>query len=239
MFEGHTILAVVPARGGSKGIPLKNIYPLGGKPLVAWTAETVRKLDFIDRAVVSTDHLEIVRVASANGLPAPFMRPETLSGDRIADWDVLNHALLEMERQDGRRYDVVVMLQPTSPFRRPEHVRDTVALLFSGGFDAVWTVSQTDSKAHPLKQLCIRNGLLDYYDPAGAKIVARQQLEPVYHRNGVAYAIRRSCLVERRSIKGERTGAVVIREPLVNIDGEDDIRYAEFILSRPATPGQE
>lgn len=232
MFEGRTILVVVPARGGSKGIPLKNIRPLAGKPLIVWTAEVVKRLDFVDRAVVSTDHQEIAKIAAENGLQAPFLRPESLSGDRIADWDVLNHALLEMERQDNRRYDVVVMLQPTSPFRSPAHVRSAVALLLSDGLDAVWTLSETDSKAHPLKQLCIRNGLVNYYDPAGAGIVARQQLEPVFHRNGVAYAIARTCLLDRRSIKGDRTGAVVIREPLVNIDGEDDIRYAEFLIQQ-------
>jgi CMP-N-acetylneuraminic acid synthetase len=124
------------------------------------------------------------------------------------------------------------MLQPTSPFRRPEHVTATVEKLLAGDFDAVWTVSETDSKAHPLKQLVIENDRLDYYDPAGAKIIARQQLKPVYHRNGVAYAISRRCLTELKSIKGEKASAVVINDPLVNIDTPDDLLWANFLLQR-------
>jgi CMP-N-acetylneuraminic acid synthetase len=109
-------------------------------------------------------------------------------------------------------------------------VRATVEKLVEGGHDAVWTVSETDSKAHPLKQLTIdREGRLDYYDPAGARIVARQQLAPVYHRNGIAYAITRQCLLEQKSIKGARTGAVIVEDRLVNIDTEFDLVLANFL----------
>lgn len=235
MLAGYSILVVVPARGGSKGIPLKNIYPLSGKPLIAYTGEVIQQLDYIDRAVVSTDHEKIAEVAQASGIVAPFYRPESLSGDIIGDWDVLHHALNEMERQDNRRYDIVVMLQPTSPLRKPEHVTQTINTLIEGGYDAVWTVSQTDSKGHPFKQLVVSDaGELDFYDPRGAAIKARQQLTPVYHRNGVAYAIRRECLMEKRSIKGDRTGAVIIDEFVANIDTEFDILLAEFLLERSA-----
>ncbi|PIE36575.1 CMP-N-acetylneuraminic acid synthetase [candidate division KSB3 bacterium] len=226
MLHGNTILVVVPARGGSKGIKLKNIYPLRGKPLLTYTGEVVQQLDYIDRAVVSTDHDEIAKVAGSCGLDVPFYRPDTIAGDRIGDWDVLHHALTEMERLDGKTYDLVVMLQPTSPLRKPEHVTQAIIHLIEGEYDAVWTVSPTDSKAHPLKQLVINDGQLAYYDPAGANIIARQQLTPVYHRNGIAYAIRRSCLEEHRSIKGTRTGTVVIDELVANIDTEFDIRFA-------------
>ncbi|MBD3308029.1 acylneuraminate cytidylyltransferase family protein [candidate division KSB3 bacterium] len=232
MIHGNTILVVVPARGGSKGIKLKNIYPLGGKPLLVYTGEVVQHLDYIDRAVVSTDHAEIARVARSCGLDVPFYRPESLSGDRIGDWDVLHHALREIEARDKKTYDIVVMLQPTSPMRKPEHVTRTVETLIQGKYDAVWTVSLTDSKAHPLKQLVMRDGRLDYYDPAGAQIIARQQLTPVYHRNGVAYAITRDCLLEKHSIKGDTTGVVIIDEPLANIDTAFDVRLAEFLLTQ-------
>ena len=232
MIKGKKTLVVVPARGGSKGIKLKNLQPLRGIPLVSIVGRVVKRLPWVDRAVVSTDHDDIAAAAEAEGLSAPFRRPEELSGDRIADWDVLHHALLACEELDGCRYDVVVMLQPTSPFRRPEHVTSTVERLLDGGFDAVWTVSETDSKAHPLKQLVIKDDLLDYYDPAGAAIIARQQLKPVYHRNGVAYAMTRQCLEEQQTIKGKRTSYLIIDDPLVNIDTMDDFLYAEFLLDR-------
>ena len=95
----------------------------------------------------------------------------------------------------------------------------------------MWTVSETDSKGHPLKQLVVsESGQLDYYDPAGANIIARQQLKPVYHRNGIAYAITRDCLVKRKSIKGVKTGAVIIDRLVANIDTNFDLKVAELIL---------
>lgn len=230
MIENKTILVVVPARGGSKGIKLKNIRTIDGVPLVSLAGHVVKQLSFVDRAVVSTDHPEIARVAEESGLGVPFMRPDKLSGDVVADWDVLHHALLECERLDNKKYDVVLMLQPTSPFRKPEHVLQTVQKLITGGYDSVWTVSESDAKAHPLKQLVIQEDHLDYYDPVGANIIARQQLTPVYHRNGVAYAITRDCLLNKKNIKGDRTSFVVIDEFMVNIDTELDFMLAEFFL---------
>ena len=232
MYLNKRLLAVVPARGGSKGIPLKNIHPLAGKPLLAYTAETVQQLPEIDRTVVSTDHEEIAVLGRSYGLDAPFLRPVHLSGDRVADWDVLVHALQTMEHMDQCMYDVILMLQPTCPLRKPFHVRQTYQKVVDGGYDAVWTVSQTDSKAHPLKQLVLSGDLMEYYDPRGADIIARQQLQPLYHRNGAAYAITRACLLEQGSIKGRHCSAVVIEESLANIDTRQDVLFAEFLLER-------
>jgi CMP-N-acetylneuraminic acid synthetase len=232
MIADKKILVVVPARVGSKGVKLKNIRPLGGVPLVALVGQVVNQLPYVDRAVVSTDHSEIANIAEESGLGAPFMRPEELSGDIVADAPVLHHALMACEKIDNRQYDVVVMLQPTSPFRKPAHVTAAVNKLIEGGYDAVWTVSKTDSKAHPLKQLVIDNDRLDYYDPAGAAIIARQQLRPVYHRNGVAYVMTRELIADKKAIKGEKTSVVVIEDPLVNIDTEDDFKLAEFMLEQ-------
>jgi CMP-N,N'-diacetyllegionaminic acid synthase len=232
MIQGKRILVVVPARGGSKGIPLKNLRPVLGVPLVARVGHLIRHMPEIDRAVVSTDHGEIVRVAEQSGLDAPFMRPQDLSGDVIADWQVLLHALEAVEKLDGVTYDIIVMLQPTSPIRDKHDVIGTVNMLVDEGLDAVWTLSETDSKSHPLKQLAVTEGRLDYYDPKGAAIIARQQLMPVYHRNGVAYTMTRRCLVEGQAIKGERTGAYLIEGMCVSIDTEWDIELVEFILKR-------
>ncbi|MCK4507910.1 MAG: acylneuraminate cytidylyltransferase family protein [Desulfuromonadales bacterium] len=232
MIKGQRILVVCPARGGSKGIPLKNLQPFLGVPLVARVGHLVAEIQGIDRAIVSTDSEGIATVARESGLDVPFYRPEELSGDRISDLEVLSHALVEAERLDGVNYDVVVMLQPTSPLRRAEDVQDTINMLIDDDWDAVWTVSETDSKNHPLKQLTVKNGQLGYYDQDGKKIIARQQLVPVYHRNGVAYAIKRSCLLDQKSISGERTGALVLEGDLVSIDTYWDLELAEYIYSK-------
>lgn len=238
MFEGRRILVVVPARGGSKGIKLKNLREVGGVPLVALAGRVVRQLPWVDRAIVSTDHAEIARVAQEAGLACPFMRPEDISGAIVSDWQVLIHALTETERIDATTYDIVVMLQPTSPGRMPAHVTDTVALLVQRNFDSVWTVSETDSKSHPLKQLLVSGSAqLSYYDDAGAKVIARQQLAPVYHRNGIAYAMTRECLTAQKSILGGKTGAIVTEGVLPNIDTELDLLWANFLVSRDSAAG--
>jgi CMP-N-acetylneuraminic acid synthetase len=108
-------------------------------------------------------------------------------------------------------------------------------MLVDGNWDAVWTVSRTDPKAHPLKQLNVSaTGQLDYYDPRGKNIIARQQLEPVFYRNGISYAITRECLLEQGTIMGTRTGALVLDGDLVSIDTEWDCRLIEFIMANSA-----
>jgi CMP-N,N'-diacetyllegionaminic acid synthase len=225
------ILVVVPARGGSKGIPLKNLREVAGESLIARTGRMVASLPWVDRAVVSTDHAAIATAAEAAGLPAPFMRPPELSGDRIGDLEVLTHALDDMERRDAVIYDVVVMLQPTCPLRKPQHVTATVEKLVAERLDAVWTVTETELKMHPLKQLLVAaDGRMTYFDARGAQIIARQQLTPVFHRNGAAYAITRQCLLEQKSIMGSRAGAVIVRETLINIDTPDDLAAADAFI---------
>lgn len=230
MIGNKRVLAVVPARGGSKGLPHKNLREFLGVPLVSYTAKLIQEISEIDCAVVSTDDDEIAAAAEAGGLLAPFRRPPSLSGDTVGDWDVVNHALLEMERRDSMQYDLILLLQPTSPLRKVEHVRRAMNLLLEKRFDAVWTLSETDSKQHPLKQLSIHDdGTIDFFDPNGANIIARQQLGPVYHRNGVCYAFSRACIVDQLNVKGERTGALVLKENLVSIDSQLDLDFAEWI----------
>lgn len=230
LIHNKNILAVCPARGGSKGIPLKNLAPFLGVPLVAHVGKLISEIPQIDRAVVSSDHPEIIKVAEQSGLEAPFRRPESLSGDQISDTQVLTHALQEMERIDRVHYDIVLMLQPTSPLRKKEHVMQTLDMLVAGKYDAVWTVSETDSKNHPLKQLMVHDGQLKHYDSQGHTIIARQQLQPLYHRNGVAYAITRTCLLEKQNISGDRTGALILPDHYVSIDTLWDLKLCEFIF---------
>ena len=230
MYRNLKVLAIVPARGGSKGVLLKNIQPIKNIPLVGWVGLCVDDCAFIDRAVVSTDNDEIAAVAKTYGLSVPFRRPEAISGDRIADFPVLEHALLQSEELDGCKYDIILMLQPTSPLRQPKHIEACIQKLLDGDFDSVWTVSETDSKAHPLKQLTVSSSSnLEYYDDKGKEIIARQQLSPVYHRNGACYAFTRECLLSQKTIKGEKAGAV-ITESMVSIDTISDCKLVEFLL---------
>lgn len=235
MYEGRKILAVIPARGGSKGLPLKNLRQLMGVPLVGLAAKVAQAVRIIDRIVVSTDHEEIANIAMQHGVDVPFRRPPKLSGDIVGDVDVLIHALEATEADDSQTYDVLVMLQPTSPLRRPEHVATAIKKCIDENFDAVWTISPTDLKAHPLKQLRCTDSRISLYDPVGAKIIARQQLSMVYHRNGVAYVMTRECLLRQRTLLGKRTGAVVLEGHHISVDTEWDLQLLRCILAQMST----
>ena len=231
-MKSFKILAVIPARGGSKSVPLKNLRKVNGVPIVELTAQLASEVDCIDRVVVSTDHSGIAEAAKKGGALAPFMRPDELSGDRISDLEVLTHAILQMEDIDNCTYDIVVMLQPTSPLRNKKNINDSLEMLIKGKYDSVWSVSKTDTKYHPLKQFNINNDNLNYYDKDGKDIIARQQLNQLYHRNGVVYAITRDCLLNQKSIKGKNTGALIIEGNHVSIDTEWDFDLIEFIQSK-------
>lgn len=231
MIDGKRILAVVPARGGSKGIPLKNLRCIGGKPLVAMAGEVANAIAEIDRKIVSTDHIDIARAAKTANLDCPFMRPEEISGDRVSDWEVLIDALQKVEELDGVKYDIVIMLQPTSPLRKPDDVLGALKMFIEGAYDAVWSVSESDSKTHPYKQLIVIGEKLEYWDPRGKDIIARQQLDTTYHRNGVVYVISRDCLFNHKTIKGQRTGAYVVEGHQISIDTEFDIFLTEQLIT--------
>ena len=158
MYKGRRVLSVIPARGGSKGIPLKNLQRVAGEPLVTRAARISCAVEAVDCTVVSTDHEEIAAAAIAGGAQAPFRRPPEISGDQVADHPVLLHALDEMERHTKSRYDIVLMLQPTSPMRTPAHIAAALELLVARDAEALWSLSPTDAKQHPLKQHVVQIG---------------------------------------------------------------------------------
>ena len=233
MFRNLRTLAVIPARGGSKGIPLKNIVPLAGKELLRYTTEFSSSLQWLDRCVVSTDHSRIAEVAKeAEGIEIVW-RPEELSGDRVGDIDVVRHAVIESERMFSEVFDLVVVLQPTSPLRTEAHLLACIDVLVDGMWDAVWTLSETPLSYHPLKQISRKsNGQIFFYEERGEQIVARQQLASLFHRNGICYAMRREALVSSSSLYSKsRTAGVIVHDPHVSIDTLEDLETVAAILS--------
>ena len=232
MFNGSRVLAIIPARAGSKGIPKKNIAPVAGKPLISYTTGLTQNLSWLDATVVSTDSEEIAEVATQTPGVEVIWRPEELSGDRIGDHPVLRHALLAQEEETGERYDVVLMLQPTSPLRTVNDVESCITTLQDGDWDAVWSVSTTELTYHPKKQLALSpDGKLGFVIPGSHEIVARQELEPVFHRNGVCYAFTRDFLVNSDSTYSEaQTSAVITPGAHISIDTPEDLAAVEEII---------
>ena len=232
MFNGHSVLVVIPARGGSKGIPLKNIAPLAGRPLLDYTTELARTASWADACVVSTDHAKIASIAQKVPGIDVVWRPQELAGDAVGDTDVLKHALKEAVQAHNHLFDIIVMLQPTSPLRTLTDVTRTLELLIEGDADAVWTLSPTDPTFHPLKQLKLsEDNELSFFDPIGIGVIARQQLSAAYHRNGVAYALRSDFLTRADSLYAEgKTLGVVVDGPHISIDTPEDLALVEAAL---------
>ena len=224
------VLAIVPARGGSKGVPGKNVRLLGGRTLLEYTAAAARDAAVIDRIVVSTDSEEVAAAGRAAGLEVPFLRPAALAQDDTPMLPVIRHAIDEVTRA-GWTPELVVLLQPTSPLRRPDHVARAVDLLRSSGADSVVTVVEVPKHLSPDYVMRIDGGVLRPFLPEGERVTRRQDVRPAYSRDGTVYAFRRDTLDRCGSIYGDDCRPLIIdaRESL-SIDTPEDWAAAEKIL---------
>ena len=226
------VLAVIPARGGSKGVARKNIRSIGGKPLIAYTIEMANAIrHMLYRAVVSTDDPEIESVARRYGGDVPFLRPAELSGDRVPTLPVLQHAVKFVEEQGQTTIDWVLLLQPTTPFRSIEDIDATLALAQQGGCDSIISVVQVFAE-HPIFIKRIENERLLPFNLVEKEGTRRQDCHPpAYIRNGAVYLTRRDIIMNANSIWGEVIRPYVMPpERSVNIDGELDLKLAEALI---------
>jgi len=224
------VLAVIPARGGSKGIPRKNLQPVGGFSLVAHTARIAKSIKSIDAAILSTDDSDIATEGKRFGLEVPFVRPVELSGDLARSVDVWRHAWLQAEKNHCCIYDFSVLLEPTSPLRRREDVELAINTLISTGVESCFTVSPTPAHYSPQKTLLIRpDGMIDFYLPVSQSQSIRQLIPSYYHRNGICYVVSRHQLIKRSLIVAPGSLPIIIDRPIVNIDEPFDLALANWL----------
>lgn len=231
MYKGHTVIAIVPARSGSKGLPNKNMMKLQGVSLIGRVGQCLMSLDWLDVRILSTDSLEYAKEGERFGLSAPFLRPDYLSGDQATAVDTVLHGLNACEASMNKIFDIVLIVEPTSPIRSPEDIEETVNLLIDKQYDSVVTVSTIDTKYHPGKVLNFEDNLLSFYEGRGSKIVARQELETLYYRNGVCYALNKESFIKYNQIFMPKTAGHLIQHPVANIDNDLDFKWAEFLIS--------
>jgi N-acylneuraminate cytidylyltransferase len=220
------ILGLVPARGGSKGVPGKNLAPLAGMSLVRRAALCARESGVCDRLVLSSEDPALMAEGRAAGLEVPFQRPAELAGDTVAMIDVVLHALDAFERS-GYAPDAVMLLQPTSPLRRPEHLRRAVALL--PGNDAVCSVVPLPREHCPHYVMRIDDsGHLDFFLPEAAQYTRRQDVPQAYRRDGTVYLTRTEVLRGQRTFYGPKCAALVL-DPAesLTVDSPGDWAEAE------------
>jgi len=237
MICDSKVLALIPARGGSKGLPDKNIRLLAGRTLLEYAARAASASGVVDRIVLSTDSERIAAEGRRIGVDVPFIRPRELAGDATPMLPVVEHAVDALE-QGGWRPDIVVLLQPTSPLRRPEHVRTAVQQLRESGSDSVVTVVELPRHVSPDYVMRIDDGRLVPFLPDGAAVTRRQDARPAFVRDGTVYAFWTRTLRETHSIYGRDCRPLVVpaRESLT-IDSPQDWEEAERRLAGAAERG--
>lgn len=226
-YQGLGVLAVVPARGGSKGIARKNLARVGEHTLIGHCARTIGELDWVDRAVISSDDDEMISEAVRCGLEAPFRRPEALASDDASAIEAWQHAWRACEDTFGERFDLGVWLQPTTPLREGADVERTVRTLVEGGYDSAATVSPIPAHLRPERAMTLTaGGALDFYCEQGRRHPNRQSIPLTWYRNGVCYAARRDTVLEQGEVVGERAAGVPVEGVVVSIDDPDDLERA-------------
>ena len=219
------VLGLIPARGGSRGIPRKNLAELAGRPLLAWTCTAALESTMLTRCVVSTDDPEIAEAARAEGVEVPFMRPAALAGDETPMHAVVLHAL------EAVGADVVVLLQPTSPLRTARHVDEAVRLLLDGDADSVVSVVRVPHNFVPSSLLAERDGRLVPVAEAGA--TRRQDKEVVFARNGPAVLATRAPVIRDGSLYGDAcAGYEMDVADSVDVDTAFELELAGWLLDR-------
>ncbi|WP_300098991.1 acylneuraminate cytidylyltransferase family protein [Methanosarcina sp.] len=221
-------VAIIPARGGSKGIPRKNVKELNGKPLIGYIIETALGVDEIDRVIVSTEDPEIATVAKEFGAEVPFVRPPELAGDEIGTLPVLQHAVSYLEKKEDYKPDIVVLLYATSPMLSQSRISEAARLIKDKNLDSVLSV--VEDRGH----YWIENqGKYERFYPKNPK--NRQFTKPLFKENGAIYITKRDILMEKNKIVDGNVGFLVMEEKeTVDIDEPFDFEIVEIMMNKRA-----
>ncbi|MDA7604036.1 acylneuraminate cytidylyltransferase family protein [Candidatus Pelagibacter sp.] len=230
MFLNRKILALIPARGGSKGIKLKNLKKINNLSLLAHTSKFIDKCKFFDDKFVSTESKKIINEANKLGAKI-FKRSKLTSKDYTSDFEVISEVLNDKLIQKSK-YDFVIYLQPTSPIRKISQIKKALSIVIKKKYDTSWSITKIDKKFHPKKILKIsKDNFLSIYNNEGKKIFARQQLEDIYIRNGIFYIFRVSKLLKSKNIFMKKNYPSITNYLSVNIDTQEDLKKAKKMIN--------
>ncbi len=231
MYKGNKIIGVIPARGGSKGIPKKNIKEINGKPLIAWTIEVAKESKYLDEVIVSTDSEEIKEVAEQFGAYVPFMRPNRLAEDASTSMDVLIHALDYMKEEEGKEFDILMMLEPTSPLREAKDIDASLeALVNHETARSIAGVAYVED-ANPDFVVTLEEGLMR--SNTNFVVKRRQDIDDYYFYEGTIYASFVTDLYSRRNFYHKLAlGYVVPKWKAFEIDDMVDFSIIEHLLTQ-------
>lgn len=229
MYKDHVVVCVIPARGGSKGLPGKNIKNLCGKPLIAHTIEQARQSKYIDRVIVSTEAEEIARISLEFGAEVPFTRPMELAGDSIATVDVLLHAINWFENEDRYLFDIFTLLHVTTPLRSVEDIDNSIALLVEEKADNIFSVAEAHRNPYFNMIEINKNGYAALVKQGN--FTTRQAAPLVYDMNSSIYVWWKELLKEKKKIFLEKTKIYIMpKERSIDIDDNIDFKIAEIMM---------
>lgn len=223
------VLGIIPARGGSKGIPGKNVKNLAGRPLLAYTFESAVNSKLLSKVILSSDSEEIINVAKDLGIEVPFKRPSDLALDETPAIDVVRHAVEHFQSQ-GEEFDAVCLLQPTSPIRGKDLIDSAIDRSISSDFDSVISVRVVPDEFNPHWCFEEEDGKLKIATGEKKIIPRRQELPTAFYRDGAVYIVKVEVLMEQNSLYGEKIGFVLSSGPHVNLDVPSDWEEAEILL---------
>ena len=227
-----SIMGLVLARGGSKGIPRKNIIPLAGKPLITHTIETAIESGVLERLIVSTDDEEIAQISKDSGAEVPFIRPDKLSGDLQAAFPVIQHAVNWVSENEAYYPEYIMLLQPTSPLRNLEDIHKAVSIAIQHEADSVISVYEPDENPEWMFEI-EEDGRFKDFDPSKRELVRRQNLKSYYMLNGAIYLVKRRIILEQESFYTQRTYSLKMPlERSFDIDKPIDIDIVSLIMER-------
>ena len=225
----NKIVAIIPARGGSKGVKRKNIRQLNNKPLIAYTIEAAHRSKYIEKVVVSTEDIEIAEVSKYYGAEVPYLRPVELATDTAATIDVILNMLKYLEDNEGYKSEYVALLQCTSPFRNEKHIDEAIEKLFHTQMDAITSVCEV--KDNPYWSNVFNGERLEYFLEVGRNFTRRQDLPKVYTFNGAIYIIKTEVLKKLKTLEPDRlTGYIMDELSSCDIDTELDFKMAELMM---------
>jgi CMP-N,N'-diacetyllegionaminic acid synthase len=231
---GLIALGIIPARGGSKGVPKKNVRNLAGKPLIAWSIETALQCKVLDRIVVTTDDSEISSISRKYGAEVPFSRPAEFAGDDTPDFPVCKHAIDWLAENDQYFPDIVVWLRPTSPLRSVQDISAAVELLIKTRADSVRSVCHSEHHPFWMKRIGESNRLAPFVDGCDETLYYRRQLLPrIYRLNGAVDVTWRKMVMHGPILfSGDVRGYIMPPERSIDLDSEMDFSIAELFLLR-------
>ncbi|MFD3157509.1 cytidylyltransferase domain-containing protein [Haloimpatiens sp. FM7330] len=231
MIDNKKVLAIIPARGGSKGVPRKNIKLLNGKPLIAYTIEEAKKSKYIDKIIVSTEDEEIASISKNYGAEVPFLRPKELARDNTPGIEPVIHCVEWLKKNWGYISDYVCLLQCTSPFRKGKHIHEALNKMFSKQADSIISLCESEQTPYWMKK--IKDGKIKYFLEQGKLYERRQDIPKTYITNGAIYIIKSQVLLQNKTWYTENTIPYIMDKiSSIDIDTLNDFELAEFYMKK-------